>query len=97
MDSSRVAKLKQKYRESLTEKRQTILSFFEDGHTIDSQSYQDMYAYLHRFAGSAGMYGFDNLTQQARLVMNNIKLNSAEQVNKEAQALSKMLGDEIAS
>lgn len=95
MDSSRVTQLKQKYRQSLTEKHQTLLSFFADGHTIHSQSYQDMYAYLHRFAGSAGMYGFDNLTEQARLVMNSIKLNSAEQIVKEAQALSQMLREEI--
>ena len=68
-DSIKIQQLKHRYKNSLHEKLEEL-----DSHVLaiglDSGSLQsrliDLHEYLHKLAGSAGMYGYDDIAQSAR-------------------------------
>lgn len=73
-ESPQVRALKERYQQSLAEKSQTLGELIDRLASNKHQGMADIEAgdgdsiadYLHRLAGSAGMYGYDDIAQLAR-------------------------------
>lgn len=71
-DSIKIQQLKHRYKNSLGEKLEDL-----DGHLLavgfDASGVHtrldELHEYLHKLAGSAGMYGYDDIAQSAREAM----------------------------
>ena len=81
-DSPQVAALKLRYQSSFSEKSAAIAEFEAILENEDPASYSSAVNknfetagdYLHKLAGSAGMYGYDDIAQIARLGMGQYKV-----------------------
>ncbi|MGH1538874.1 MAG: Hpt domain-containing protein [Arenicella sp.] len=60
--SERAQQLHDKYRQSLPEKCEQLQRSY-DAALLDPASTEPLYQALHKLAGSAGMYGFEELSQ----------------------------------
>ena len=70
----KLEKVRQSYIASLDEKRKTIASDWTSlKENWDEDTYQNMYMVIHGIAGSAETFGFPELTQQARNVIDQLK------------------------
>ena len=80
-DSPQVQQLKSRYKASLPEKSAQIAelqSLIVAGQPSLSQSLQDTHEFLHKLAGSAGMYDYDDIAVLARATMQIILTQPVE-------------------
>lgn len=78
-DSPQVMALRQRYRQSLTDKSNDLSEFLNQLSKAEQQSSwqlgdeaaHDLGEYLHKLAGSAGMYGYADIAQLARSAMDD--------------------------
>jgi len=83
-DSIKVQQLKHRYRNSLAEKAAELdsaLAAIEFDHPGATATVQQLHEYLHKLAGSAGMYGYDDIASSARssMVLTNARLGVASE------------------
>ena len=79
-DSPQIQQLKTRYRTSLPEKSAQIAKLqivLLDGQAELPQVLQELHEYLHKLAGSAGMYGYDDIAVLARTTMALIVMQPA--------------------
>ena len=70
----KLEKVRQSYIASLDEKRKTIARDWASlKENWDEDTYENMYMVIHGIAGSAETFGFPELTQQARNVIDQLK------------------------
>jgi hypothetical protein len=68
-DSVKIQQLKHRYRNSLATKLEELDSYlfaFEFGEGNIRSRLVELHEYLHKLAGSAGMYGYDDIAKMAR-------------------------------
>ena len=64
-NSASIAEIKQRYRNSMPDKASELTRLIAtlSGVDMSAANLQETHAYLHRLAGSSGMYGYDELSQ----------------------------------
>lgn len=67
-ESTQLLAIKQRYKESLLDKAE-YLSIWSSRTGRGIADYQELAAWLHKVAGSAGMYGYEELAEKARQLM----------------------------
>ena len=80
-DSPQIQQLKSRYKASLPEKAaQTaeLESLLLGEQAMLQQSLQDIHEFLHKLAGSAGMYDYDDIAVLARAAMQFVIAQAAE-------------------
>jgi HPt (histidine-containing phosphotransfer) domain-containing protein len=80
-DSPQVQQLKARYKASLPEKSAQIAELQRSllgENAILQQSLQDIHEYLHKLAGSAGMYDYADIAVLARAAMQLLIVQAAE-------------------
>lgn len=91
----KLEKIRQSYIATLDEKRVAIDKHWCSLTNHWNEDAQDaMYMIIHGIAGSAETFGFPELTQQARIVLNHLKRVDPDQLNAQPfhDANSEMLG-----
>lgn len=78
-ESPAVQALHAKYRASLPDKAQALRA--ELSESADSNGLEALAGLLHRLAGSAGMYGFNDVAAQARVALQLVETGSDEASN----------------
>ena len=71
-DSPQIQQLKSRYKASLPEKSAQIAelqSLLQSGQPSVPQTLKDIHEFLHKLAGSAGMYDYDDIAALARASM----------------------------
>ena len=74
MSSELIQKIQANYRASLSDKLETLeslWSFKDDGQN-------ELLAFLHQLAGSAGMYGYDQISDQCIALQSSLKQADTE-------------------
>ena len=85
MVSSQEQVLRQSYRRSLGNKANALRD------SLAIKDLTQLTALLHKLTGSAGMYGFVDLSQQARQLLNQIdETNSVDQIFESDEFIGKM-------
>ena len=85
---SNVEQLKAIYKNSLIEKAETLNTLFKEWQTENNEQTEiELHNYLHKLAGSLGMYGFDQLSDNARKIMNSLHTGSSEEIEPELTKL----------
>lgn len=64
--------LRQSYMASMIDKREALQQYYSQFKQSDDDV-EDFYTALHKLSGSAGMYGFIEISANARVLMNTIK------------------------
>ncbi len=83
-DSHQIQALKNRYKSSLSEKAETIgehLEAVSDSDQVDITKLEIIRNDLHKFAGSSGMYGYDDIADIARNAMAIIDGHNIEQLH----------------
>lgn len=80
----------QRYHESLKDKLEYLQVFSDDCSQL-SERKEELLQTLHKVTGSGGMYGYDDLSDKARALHENIKSSA---INDESD--QKLIGKEIA-
>lgn len=85
---SNVEQLKENYKKSLVEKAETLMTLYEDCKVEEGeQTRSQLHNYLHKLAGSLGMYGFSELSDQSRSIMNDLHNKKLDEIEPELSRL----------
>lgn len=68
-------RLVQKYLGSLEDKKQTLETLYHSA-VNSTAGHDDLYQALHKLAGSAGMYGFDQISESASQLLDDLDSES---------------------
>ena len=92
-DSVGIDAIKKRYRNSLPDKAEELTQCMI-ALTVEQSSDHDLqaaHAFLHRFAGSSGMYGYDELSVQCQLAIEAIQESDRAKVLAQLQQLKQLL------
>ena len=73
MSSELIEQVKLQYKQSLADKAETLTRLWMSS----ENNPDDLLGFLHQLAGSAGMYGYDQITLTAADLRNKIKVTSS--------------------
>lgn len=74
--ADKITALKIKYKNSFAEKHATLIalsSAYQKNNT--EENHHNLHAFVHNLAGSAGLYGYDNISDNARKTINALRQN----------------------
>lgn len=72
-DSARLAQLHERFRASLPQKSEELKTRWRAVASNDAYALDELLRYVHRLAGSTGMYGYEELARLARSVEHVLK------------------------
>ena len=95
-DSPKIAALKTQYRASFPEKlalfNSLLAKVVESSGSQESRS--DLHEYLHKLAGSSGMYGYENISALCRRLMDEVGSAHIGQLASELESLKHLLRED---
>jgi len=95
-ESRQIQELKYRYKLSLDDKANMIDDYFRnvvESKSLDSHMLEELNGFLHKLAGSSGMYGYEDIASLSRESMNSIQECRKEDVEKNLVNLRNLLKD----
>ncbi len=87
MRSDLVEQVKLRYKQSLVEKADKLETLW----TKYKHQPDELSSFLHQLAGSAGMYGYDDITEQSISLRKNLTVDPIEQHQDQFEKLYQLL------
>lgn len=88
-DSPQIQAIKARYKASLPEKAELLMSLLKPAEV--GENLVLLHEELHKFAGSSGMYSYDDISDLCRKAMRSIDQNNIEDLQKELRQLIELV------
>lgn len=82
-ESEKIVQLRRKYQRSLSDKLAELNQLWPPGESRPEGvlgNGSEFFMYVHRLAGSSGMYGYENLSSTSRQVLNQLERHQVDEL-----------------